>query len=225
MTVELRDIRKSYGRKTVLRGVSFGAECGEAVGIVGANGSGKSTLLRVLAGILKPQAGEFLWEGSDLLRSRAVLERTVGYVPQGTPLIDELSALDNLRLWYEADALRTSLESGMLRELGIRDFLKVPASRLSGGMRKRLSIGCALARDPQILLLDEPTAALDLPARERLLDYFSAFRARGGLILLATHDLRELETCSRCFLLRGGIAEPYSYDGDAQRLARELEAP
>ncbi len=223
MTGELRDIRKSYGRKSVLRGVNIALERGEAVGIVGANGSGKSTLLRVLAGVLKPQAGEFLWEGSDLLRSRAALERIVGYVPQGTPLIDELSARDNLRLWYDADALRASLEGGMLRELGIPEFLKVPVSRLSGGMRKRLSIGCAIARDPQILLLDEPTAALDLPARERLLEYFHAFRARGGLILLATHDLRELETCSRCYMLRGGVAEPYAYDGDAQRLARELE--
>ncbi len=225
MTGELRDIQKSYGRKTVLRGVSFGAERGEAVGIVGANGSGKSTLLRVLAGVLKPRSGEFLWEGVDLLRSRAALERTVAYVPQGTPLIDELSALDNLRLWYDAQALRSSLAQGMLRELGIPEFLKTPAAKLSGGMRKRLSIGCAIARDPQILLLDEPTAALDLAARERLLDYFSSFRARGGLILLATHDLRELETCSRCYMLRGGVAEPYVYDGDAQRLARELERP
>ncbi len=225
MTGELRGIRKSYGIKSVLRGVSFAAERGEAIGIVGANGSGKSTLLRVLAGVLKPEAGEFLWEGGDLLRSRAVLARTVAYVPQGTPLIEELSALDNLRLWYAADVLRASLDGGMLRELGIPEFLKVPASRLSGGMRKRLSIGCAIARDPQILLLDEPTAALDLAARERLLDYFGGFRARGGLILLATHDLRELETCSRCFMLRGGAAEPYFYDGDAQRLARELERP
>ena len=225
MTAQIRDIRKSYGAKAVLRGVSFEAERGEAIGIVGANGSGKSTLLRVLAGVLKPEAGEFLWEGGDLLRSRAALARTVAYVPQGTPLIEELSALDNLRLWYAADALRASLDGGMLRELGIPEFLKVPASRLSGGMRKRLSIGCALARDPQILLLDEPTAALDLPARERLLDYFSSFRARGGLILLATHDLRELEVCSRCFLLRGGLAAPYAFDGDARALARELERP
>ena len=223
MTGELRDIRKSYGKKTVLRGVSFGAERGEAIGIVGANGSGKSTLLRVLSGVLRPDAGEFYWEGSDLLRSRPALERTVAYVPQGTPLIEELSALDNLRLWYDADALRASLRDGMLRQLGIQDFLKVPASRLSGGMRKRLSIGCAISRDPQILLLDEPAAALDLAARERLLDYFAAFRARGGLIIMATHDLRELESCSRCFLLRGGIAEPYVFDGDTQALARELE--
>ena len=225
MTGELRDIRKSYGKKTVLRGVSFGFERGDAVGIVGANGSGKSTLLRIAAGILKPQGGEFLWEGSDLLRSPAARQQLVAYVPQGTPLIDELSALDNLRLWYAPEALRASLENGMLRELGIPDFLKVPASRLSGGMRKRLSIGCAIARDPPLLLLDEPTAALDLAARERLLDYFAAFRARGGLILLATHDLRELETCSRCYMLRGGVAEPYVYNGDAQALARELERP
>ena len=88
----------------------------------------------------------------------------------------------------------------MLRQLGIPDFLKIPAGKLSGGMRKRLSIGCAISRDPQILLLDEPTAALDLAARERLLDYFSAFRIRGGLILLATHDLRELAFCSRCYM-------------------------
>ncbi len=223
MTGQLRSIKKSYGKRCVLRDVSIDAERGEAIGIVGANGSGKSTLLRVLAGVLKPQAGEFLWEGSDLLRSRAALERTVAYVPQGTALIDELSALDNLRLWYDAAALRASLEDGMLRQLGIPDFLKIPAGKLSGGMRKRLSIGCAISRDPQILLLDEPTAALDLAARERLLDYFSAFRIRGGLILLATHDLRELAFCSRCYMLRDGLAEPYLFDGDARRLAEELE--
>jgi len=225
MTLQLVDIRKSYGSHSVLRGVSLDAAAGEAVAIVGANGSGKSTLLRVLAGVLKPQGGQFLWEGSDLLRSRAALERTVAYVPQGTPLIDELTALDNLRLWYAPEALRASLEGGMLRELGIQEFLKTPANRLSGGMRKRLSIGCAIASDPRCLLLDEPTAALDLAARERLLEYFYSFRSRGGTILLATHDLRELASCSRCYMLRRGVAEPYFFDGDAQRLARELEQP
>ena len=225
MKAELRDVCAGYGRRRVLRGVSFGAERGEAVGVIGANGSGKSTLLRVLAGVLKPVSGEFLWEGSDLLRSRAALERTVAYVPQGTPLIDELSALDNLRLWYDPAALRASLDGGVLRSLGVPDFLRVPAGRLSGGMRKRLSIGCALARDQPLLLLDEPPAALDLAARERLLDWFGAYRARGGIILIATHDLRELELCSRSVLLRSGTAQPYVYDGDAHRLARELEAP
>ena len=223
MICEIRDIQKSYGKQTVLRGVSFAAERGEAVGIIGPNGSGKSTLLRCLAGVLRPQGGQFLWDGGDLLRSRAALQRIVAYIPQGTPLIDELSALDNLRLWYASDALRASLENGMLRELGIQEFLKTPAGRLSGGMRKRLSIGCAIASDPQVLLLDEPTAALDLAARERLLEYFFSFRARGGLILLATHDLRELATCSQAVMLHRGLAEPYVFDGNPQTLARELE--
>ncbi|MBE6909501.1 MAG: heme ABC exporter ATP-binding protein CcmA [Ruminococcaceae bacterium] len=223
MTGEIRDIQKSYGKTTVLRGVTFSAERGEAVALVGANGSGKSTLLRVLAGVLSSQGGEFLWDGVDLLRSRPALGRTVAYVPQGTPLLEELSALDNLRLWYERDALAASLDGGMLRELGVQDFLKKPVSRLSGGMRKRLSIGCAISRDPQVLLLDEPTAALDLAARERLLDYFAAYCARGGTILLATHDLRELAFCARCCLLSGGVVSPYEYDGDARRLAQALE--
>ncbi len=225
MTGEIRNIRKSYGKKTVLCGAALSAERGESVALLGANGSGKSTLLRVLSGVLKPQEGEFLWDGIDLLLSRAALERTVAYVPQGTPLLDELSALDNLRLWYERDALRASLDGGMLRELGIHEFLKTPASHLSGGMRKRLSIGCAIAHDPQFLLLDEPTAALDLAARERLLDYFAAHCARGGTILLATHDIRELETCRRSYLLSGGTLSPYEYDGDARRLAQALELP
>ena len=218
MTGEILEIHKNYGKKSVLRGVSISAERGETVAIVGANGSGKSTLLRVLAGVLKPQGGRFLWDGTDLLRSRAALEQTVGYVPQGTPLIEELSALDNGK-----DQLEQELEDGVLKMLGVGEFLRVRVSRLSGGMRKRLSIGCAISHDPQILLLDEPTAALDLAARERLLDYFASHRARGGMILLATHDLRELETSSRCYLLSGGTAAPYAYDGDARRLAETLE--
>lgn len=225
MTGEIRDIQKSYGKKAVLRGVTIPAERGEAIALVGANGSGKSTLLRVLAGVLKPQGGEFIWDGVDLLRARAEQERTVAYVPQGTPLLEELTAFDNLRLWYERDALRAALDGGMLRQLGVHEFLKTPVSKLSGGMRKRLSIGCAIARDPQILLLDEPTAALDLTARERLLEYFAFHRSRGGMLLLATHGLRELEFCSRCYLLSGGMAAAYEYDGDAQRLAKALEQP
>ena len=225
MTGEIREVYKSYGKKAVLRGVTISAERGEAVALLGANGSGKSTLLRVLAGVLKPRSGEFLWDGVDLLRARAERENTVAYVPQGTPLLEELTALDNLRLWYDREALHASLDGGMLRRLGVHEFLKTPVSKLSGGMRKRLSIGCAIARDPQILLLDEPTAALDLTARERLLEYFSVHRERGGMLLLATHDLRELEFCSRCYLLSGGVAAPYVYGGDAQRLAKALEQP
>ena len=221
---EIRDLRKRFGRKEVLRGVSLAAEGGSCVGLLGCNGSGKSTLLRVLAGVLRAQSGAFLWDGSDLLKDAGLRARTVAYVPQGTPLIEELSAWDNLRLWYEKDALQRSLEEGILHELGVKEFLGSTAGKLSGGMKKRLSIGCAMANDPQILLLDEPTAALDLVGKEHILSCFDSFRHRGGLILMATHDPWELELCDRWELLKDGTLQAYAYDGDLQRLAGSLES-
>ena len=191
--------------------------------ILGANGTGKSTLLKILSGVLRPNAGRFLWQGEDLLRNSRFRASSVAYVPQGTPLIEELSARDNLRLWYEPEALARSLDDGVLRRLGLDEFLQTQASQLSGGMRKRLSIGCALARDPTILLLDEPTAALDLVAKERILCCFEDFRQNGGLLVIASHDPWELELCDDWRLLRGGVLEPYAYTGERSRLIRDLE--
>lgn len=223
MELLVENIRKRYGRKSVLNGAGFAAEEGSCVGILGANGTGKSTLLRILAGVLRADGGSASWQGEDLLKNASLRQRTVAYVPQGTPLIEELSARDNLRLWYEPEALEKSLEEGLLRRLGVGEFLKTPASRLSGGMRKRLAIGCAMARDPQILLLDEPTAALDLVCREQLLESFALFRRDGGLVVLVTHDEREIRMCQKLFLLRGGLLEPYAYNGDPRALTRDLE--
>ena len=219
---QILEIKKCYGRKQVLTGASFSADSGSCVGILGTNGSGKSTLLRILAGVLHPDSGSFLWKGTDLLKAPADRFKAVAYVPQGTPLIEELSALDHLRLWYEKETLQVSLENGVLRELGIHEFLKTPVSKLSGGMKKRLSIGCAMANDPSILLLDEPTAALDLVGKERILGYFERFRDRGGLLLVVTHDQRELELCDSWHILRDGRLQPCEYDGDLRRLTESL---
>ena len=119
MEAEILDIQKRYGRKEVLRGTSFRVAAGSCLGILGANGSGKSTLLKILAGVLRPKAGRFLWQGEDLLRNPRLRASQVAYVPQGTPLIEELSARDNLRLWYEPEALARSLDGGVLRQLGL----------------------------------------------------------------------------------------------------------
>lgn len=225
MELQVENIQKRYGRKQVLNGVSLEAARGDCVGILGTNGTGKSTLLRILAGVLKANAGRCLWQGEDLLKNASLRAKTVAYVPQGTPLIEELSALDNLRLWYDPRDLERSLEEGLLRQLGIHEFLKTGASRLSGGMRKRLCIGCAIARSPEVLLLDEPTSALDLVCKERILDTFESFRRNDGLLLMATHDQWEMDMCSRLQLLRGGLLEPYSFEGDLHGLIRDLDRP
>lgn len=222
MQIQIKQLQKSFRRQPVLRDVNLQAPAGSCIGILGANGTGKSTLLAVLAGVLEADGGQFLWDGTDLLADRRRRAALVGYVPQGTPLIEELSARDNLLLWYDRRSLRAELESGVLEMLGINAFLKVPVCKLSGGMKKRLSIGCALAARPPIMLLDEPTAALDLACKQKIAAWLRQYRAQGGTVLLATHDAMELELCDCWYILREGALEPYAYDGDVQKLIESL---
>lgn len=222
MEMELTGIKKSYKKKKVLTNVSLSAGRGCCVGILGGNGSGKSTLLSILAGVQKADGGAFMYRGEDLLRNSARIPSVLGYVPQGNPLIEELNAWDNLRLWYDRKTLHRELEQGALAMLGIGDFLKTPVHKMSGGMKKRLSIGCAVVAGPKILVLDEPSAALDIVCKENIYRYLERYKAEGGIVLLATHDMQELELCDQCYILKEGVLEAYQYDGDLHQLAGKL---
>ena len=223
--LEVSHISKIYRKKVVLSDASFSASEGKCVGILGKNGTGKSTLLSILAGILKPDSGSSVWQGRNLLTDAKFRNRVQGYVPQGIPLFPELSALDNLSLWYPAkkSSLEDSLSSGILQRLGIRDFIHTTVSKMSGGMKKRLSIACAVANDPEILLLDEPSASLDIICKEQILGYLGEFCAGGGTAILVTHDIQEIEFCDSCYMLSSGKLEPYRYTGDVKALVRDLE--
>ena len=222
--VSIEGIKKNYGKRTILNGVGLTADPGMCVGILGSNGCGKSTLLKILAGELRADAGSFYADGTDLLKMPARRRELIGYAPQGTPLIAELSAYDNLRLWYDKDVLAASLEKGPLSLLGIPSFLKTPVRKMSGGMKKRLSIGCAIAGSPKILLLDEPGAALDLLCKEAMENYFAAFLREGGIIFLVTHDVQELQLCSCSYILKDGLLTPFAFDGNIRRLAEALRS-
>lgn len=220
--MKVMDIQKKYQKNHVLRGVSLAVEEGNCVGILGGNGSGKSTLLSILAGIQRADQGSFLWQGENLFRCSRLRQKLVGYVPQGNPLLEELTAWDNLRMWYKKPALERELQEGVLAMLGIPEFLKVPVYKMSGGMKKRLSVGCAVSGEPRLLLLDEPTAALDLVCKERIHSYLREFKAQGGRILLATHDVQELELCDSWYILKEGVLSSYEYDGNVHRLVGRL---
>lgn len=222
MRIEVSGIKKAYRRKTVLKEVSFSAQEGSCVGIVGSNGSGKSTLLSILAGVRRADGGSFLCDGVDLLRRPGVIPKVLGYVPQGDPLMEELNAWDNLRMWYDGETIKRSLAGGALQMLGIGAFLKTPVHRMSGGMKKRLSIGCAVVSGPGILLLDEPSAALDPVCKENIRSYLETYRREGGIVLMVTHDAQDLELCNECYILRDGVLHAYRYDGDFHRLAKAL---
>ncbi len=215
-------IEKKYGKKQVLKGVSLDIPVGSCVGILGGNGCGKSTLLSILAGVLRADAGSFQYAECDLLKEPKMRSRIVGYVPQGMPLFDELTAKENLLLWYTATDIKRELNGGVLDMLGINDFIHTKVKKMSGGMKKRLSIGCAVHHSPQILLLDEPSAALDLVCKERVLNYLSDYKKSGGTVLLATHDITEIEFCDRLYLFRNGVLERYVYDGNRHKLVGML---
>ena len=174
--MKIASIKKSYQKNCILKDITFCAKEGQCIGILGGNGSGKSTLLGILAGILKADDGSFTYYGDDLLKDAKKRSRLLGYVPQNTPLLEELSAKDNLSLWYDSHELTKELSQGVLGMLGIGDFLKTPVYKMSGGMKKRLAIGCAVANNPKILLLDEPSAALDLICKTRIFNYLEQFK-------------------------------------------------
>ena len=222
MEIEIKNIAKSYRKKEVLRDISLKATDGSCIGILGSNGCGKSTLLSVLAGVLPANSGAFLCDGKDLFADPKLRAHLVGFVPQGTPLMEELTAWDNLLLWYDREDLQKELDSGVLKLLGIGEFLKVPVSKMSGGMKKRLSIGCAVANRPPVLLLDEPTAALDLPCKESIAKYLRQYKAAGGILLLTTHDVLELQLCDAWYIIKNGVLVPFAFDGDLNKLVESL---
>lgn len=226
--IEIRHLSKSYHRgkkkKRILEDVSVTAQSGECIGILGINGCGKSTLLSILAGAFNPDGGEVLYQGKSLLTDNQ-RHLHCGYVPQDNPLLEELDAYDNLRLWY-CDArlnLREELETGVLAMLGIPEFLHVKVSQMSGGMKKRLSIGCAMANDPPVLLLDEPGAALDLICKEAITDYLKQCRKNGKIIWLATHEPAEMALCDSLYLLQNGRLTPTEYQGDISHITNVLK--
>lgn len=204
--IQAVNITSAYGRKKVLCGVGLSAGAGQCVGIVGTNGSGKSTLLNILSGLRKADGGEIYFDGNRA-QGRQTYIRYVGYVPQESSLIPELSVMDNLRLWYQdAGQLKQSLEQGFLRALGVDQMCRMKAGKLSGGMKKRVGIGCALAGNPPVLILDEPDAALDLPGKADIRKYLCMYKQMGGTVLLATHDEIDLELCDKVYALNGGAS-------------------
>ncbi len=220
--LEVSEIFKSYRKKEVLSGVSFQAAPGECVGIVGGNGCGKTTLLAILAGARKADRGSLKADGQEILGRPALQAEKIAYVPQENPFMEELSVKDNLSLWYKGDraAMKRDLENGPAAMLGVSDFLRVPVGKLSGGMKKRLSIASALAGQERILIMDEPGAALDLVCKEVIREYLREYLKKGGTVLLSSHEMDELAVCTRLLVLKGGKVR----EAPAGLTAKELAA-
>ena len=208
--LEVKGISKHYKNKQILNGISFAPGTGQCVGIAGGNGCAKTTLLSILAGVNRPDRGSICFDGVEAVGNRKVFERNAAYVPQENPLIPELTARDNYRLWFKGDKaeLERDLEEGVGKFLGLTEFLGTPAGKLSGGQKKRLSIASALSNQASLLIMDEPGAALDLEAKEEILTYIRNYLKNGGTVILTSHETQELSICTQLFVMKKGLLMP-----------------
>ncbi len=207
--LEVRALKKSYGKVIAVDGVSLRAGAGETVGLLGPNGAGKTTTVSIIAGLLRPDAGEVLIGGRPLRGDTDPIKRKIGLVPQDIALYDELSALDNLVLFaalYEqhgASARRAMGEA--LALVGLADRAKDKVKTFSGGMKRRLNLAAALLHDPQILLLDEPTVGVDPQSRHAIFENLETLKQRGKTLVYTTHYMEEAERlCDRIIIIDHG---------------------
>lgn len=202
--IEVKNISKRY-RNTVLEDISFTAEKGQCVGIIGANGCGKTTLLSIMAGVNKAQSGK-IYYNNELADRKSVFKKYIAYVPQENPLIDELTTKDNLLLWLGSNRkIKDGFENGVLKDLGIDEFLNKQVNELSGGMKRRLSIGISLSNNAPIMLLDEPGSALDIYGKQEVNSYISNYVENGGTVVMSTHDRDEIDLCTKLYKIEDGI--------------------
>lgn len=222
--LEAEALYKSYRGRSILNGVSLKLEPGSCVGIVGSNGCGKTTLLSILAGAQRADKGRIRINGQEASKRSGMFADMVAYVPQENPLIPELSVKDNLSLWYRGSAgqMRQDLETGPAALLGIGGMLRMTAGKLSGGMKKRLSIACALSNHAPFLVMDEPGAALDLECKEAIRSYLLRYMEEGGAVLLTSHELEELSLCSHMYALRDGVLHEIASGLTADELIRQF---
>lgn len=202
--IEVKNISKRY-RNTVLDDISFTAEKGQCIGIIGANGCGKTTLLSIMAGVNKTRSGK-IYYNNELADRKSVFKKYIAYVPQENPLIDELTTKDNLLLWLGSNRkIKDGFENGVLKDLGIDEFLNKQVNELSGGMKRRLSIGISLSNNAPIMLLDEPGSALDIYGKQEVNSYISNYVKNGGTVVMSTHDRDEIDLCTKLYKIEDGI--------------------
>lgn len=207
--LKVERLSKAFGAIRAVDSVSFEVQPGEIYGLLGPNGAGKTTTISMVCGLLKPEAGEVFVGGASFWSDPQKAKRIMGVVPQELALYEELSGRENLEFWgrlagltaREAKARATEL----LEALTLTDRAKDAVKKYSGGMKRRINLGCALLHHPQLLLLDEPTVGIDPQARLNILEFIRRLRASGTAILYTTHYLEEAETlCQRIGIIDHG---------------------
>lgn len=195
--IEVQNLQKQYGDLKAVEDVSFAAPPGKIFGLLGPNGAGKSTTIGCISGLLEPSAGRVKVLGHDVVLDSLAARAQLGVVPQDLALYEDLSATENLRYWGSAYGLRGAELRQRIQEtlaaIGLLDRAQERIKQFSGGMKRRLNLGCGIVHRPRVLLLDEPTVGVDPQSRVRLLELVREQVAGGACVLYTTHYMEEAE--------------------------------
>lgn len=204
--IVVKELSKRYGATQALSDVSFSVDRGEIFGIIGPDGAGKTTLFRILATLIRPDKGSASIEGLDTEHDWMAIRHRLGYMPGRFSLYQDLSVEENLRFF--ATLFGTTLDAGyeLIRPIysQIEPFRHRKAGQLSGGMKQKLALSCALVHQPSLLLLDEPTTGVDPVSRKELWEMLGSLREKGITIIVSTPYLDEVRRCDRIAFLQAG---------------------
>lgn len=217
--LEAENLERSFGPIQALKGISLKVHAGEIVGLLGPNGAGKTTALRILAGILSPSAGWVRIQGVDLREDPLQAKRRLGFLSGDTQPYQRLTPVEMLRYFgqlyqMEESRLRRRIEE-LVAMLEMRDFTERRCGTLSTGQKQRANIARAFLHEPELLILDEPTTALDVVTGQFIIQSIRREREAGRAILLSTHIMGEAEyLCDRIYLLHEGLVFDHGSVGD-----------
>lgn len=205
-TIEVIDVSKRYGDVYALKSVSLEMDEGECVALLGSNGAGKTTLLKIIATHTVPSAGGVKILGEDIFKNDGTIRRKIGLVTHDSYLYDELTIQENLQFYAQFFAGNgEKIRLDLIEFLGLKRWYNVPVKQLSYGLRKRADIGRALLHNPDVILLDEPFAGLDITTCDLLVQYFEEQKEKQKTLVLSSHSVEWIKKiCDRKVVLKKG---------------------